>query len=227
MIDYYELLGIERNATPAEIKKAYREKSKTMHPDVGGDEESFAELSEAYKTLSDEDTRAFYDRTGKNQGKSIDLHEEAKGFLLQLFDNIIESTTTLNGMEILDELYKECRSRIQARKHDLKFIKRTKGEYEKKLGCILKDKEEETIFDIALKEKIERCEQEISLAEIDIQTIEISLKMLHEYHPKPEDRKSSYVKGNTAINAYAKFLLDNDEGLPLSTFAYGREDKKE
>lgn len=228
MTDYYELLGIKRDATQAEIKKAFRDQSKTMHPDVGGDEEHFSELNEAYQTLMDEDSRAFYDRTGKGQTQSIDLHAEAENLLIGLFDQTVENTGNLNGMEILDEMYKECRSRIQVRQRDAQFLKRTKEEFEKKLGCIQKDGESETIFDSVLKEKIQKCENEISLAEVDVQTIEIALKMLHEYHPRPEDENTTArSSGNKALNTYAKFLLDNDQGVPLSSFAYGNKDREE
>ena len=51
--DYYKTLNINRNATQDEVKKAFRKLSKTHHPDKGGDENTFKELSEAYDTLSD------------------------------------------------------------------------------------------------------------------------------------------------------------------------------
>ena len=66
--DYYEILGVSKNATAAEIKKAYRKKALEYHPDKNpGDkeaEEKFKEAAQAYEILSDEQKRAQYDQYG-------------------------------------------------------------------------------------------------------------------------------------------------------------------
>jgi len=66
--DYYEVLGVDRNASDAEIKKAYRKLAKQYHPDVNpGDkaaEAKFKEINEAYEVLSDPQKRARYDQFG-------------------------------------------------------------------------------------------------------------------------------------------------------------------
>ena len=66
--DYYEVLGVKRDAEEAEIKKAYRRIAMKFHPDRNSDdkdaEEKFKEASEAYEILSDEQKRAAYDRMG-------------------------------------------------------------------------------------------------------------------------------------------------------------------
>ena len=69
MVDYYNLLNIERNASPDQIKKAYRKLSMKYHPDKPtGDEEKFKEINEAYSILSDPQKKQMYDLTGSKDG---------------------------------------------------------------------------------------------------------------------------------------------------------------
>ena len=69
--DYYEVLGVERDADQRTIKRAFLKKAREVHPDVSDDphaEEKFKEVNEAYSVLSDEQKRANYDRFGTADG---------------------------------------------------------------------------------------------------------------------------------------------------------------
>ncbi|KAF3836636.1 hypothetical protein F7725_029194 [Dissostichus mawsoni] len=70
MLEYYQMLGVQKNASQDDIKKAYRKSALKWHPDKNPDnkdeaEKRFKEISEAYEVLSDEDKRNTYDRYGK------------------------------------------------------------------------------------------------------------------------------------------------------------------
>ena len=82
--DYYEVLGITKGATEAEIKSAFRKKAKELHPDVNKDdpnaEEKFKEVQEAYSVLSDENKRNMYDQYGHAAGVGNGPSNGAGGF---------------------------------------------------------------------------------------------------------------------------------------------------
>ena len=66
--DYYEVLGVPRNADKKAIKQAYRSKARKFHPDVNKDpgaEATFKQIGEAYEVLSDDNKRSIYDRYGE------------------------------------------------------------------------------------------------------------------------------------------------------------------
>ena len=66
--DYYDVLGVDRNASQDDIKKAFRKLARKYHPDMNRDdpsaEEKFKDINEAYEVLSDPDKRSQYDRLG-------------------------------------------------------------------------------------------------------------------------------------------------------------------
>lgn len=71
-MNYYDELGVKRDATEAEIKAAYRKQAKKAHPDSGGSPEKFEKLSKAYGCLIRSDRRAYYDSTGRDEAPPLD-----------------------------------------------------------------------------------------------------------------------------------------------------------
>ena len=80
-IDYYKLLGVDKNATPDDIKKAYRKLARKLHPDLNpNDKEAhkkFQQLNEANEVLSDPEKRKKYDQYGKDW-KHAEQFEQAQ-----------------------------------------------------------------------------------------------------------------------------------------------------
>lgn len=77
--DYYEVLGVQRDAPDSEIKKAFRSLARELHPDVSEEpdaQERFREVAEAYEVLSDGDSRSRYDRFGHEGMSGQQFHTE-------------------------------------------------------------------------------------------------------------------------------------------------------
>jgi molecular chaperone DnaJ len=86
MTDYYQTLGVDRNATPDQIKRAYRKLASQHHPDKGGDKTKFQEIQQAYDTLGNEQKRAEYNNP-RPQGFGFQGHPGGPGFDFQtIFD---------------------------------------------------------------------------------------------------------------------------------------------
>ena len=68
MRDLYEILGVETSSSDEEIKRAYRRRARELHPDTGGDENEFKELTTAYEVLKNPQARANYDQFGDPRG---------------------------------------------------------------------------------------------------------------------------------------------------------------
>lgn len=66
--NYYDILGVKKDASADEVKKAFRRLARKHHPDAGGDEDRFKEINEAYEVLSDSEKRAQYDQYGQYFG---------------------------------------------------------------------------------------------------------------------------------------------------------------
>ena len=89
MRDYYEVLGVDRGASPEEIKRAFRRLAREHHPDVKKDDpeaERFKEINEAYQVLSDPERRAHYDQFGTTQPLGPNRRGEGFGPFEDIFD---------------------------------------------------------------------------------------------------------------------------------------------
>jgi molecular chaperone DnaJ len=120
--DYYDILGVKRDASESEIKKAYKKLALKHHPDKGGDTEKFQELVEAYEVLSDEQKRRNYDQYGNANGPM-----GGRGFNMddfaEMFNGAFRQNRQRRGSDIqlrlklsLEQIYSGLHKKIKYKK---------------------------------------------------------------------------------------------------------------
>jgi len=108
--DYYKILGVSKNASKEEIKRAYRELAKKYHPDLnpGNKEaqEKFKEINEAYEVLSDDNKRKQYDAFGNTYNFTHGQNFDPSQFGFENFGNGYRYTYTTTGAEDFSDFFK-------------------------------------------------------------------------------------------------------------------------
>jgi curved DNA-binding protein CbpA len=125
MIDLYQLLGIKRGATREEVRKAYRRKAKTSHPDSGGSVEEFSALATAHDVLSDARRREKYDATGEIEtSKPNNFDVSAIEVIAQKLGLIIHAEHDVTSLDIDALIQQAIHDDITSRKSSIVDQKR-------------------------------------------------------------------------------------------------------
>lgn len=100
----YETLGVGRDASPAQVKAAFRRKARSAHPDAGGDAGAFQRLKEAYDILADSENRRHYDETGETPSDRANSVAEEASFRPVLGDLLVTLISRAGAPEFTDIL---------------------------------------------------------------------------------------------------------------------------
>jgi len=111
MTDLYDELGVARDATPEDIKKAYRRKSRKHHPDRGGDTAKMSKVNVAYAVLSDPMRRSRYDQTGDESNGMSSVEAKAKNLIYAIMSDVLNNVTPGRAQiieQMRQHIKKEC-----------------------------------------------------------------------------------------------------------------------
>lgn len=194
-MNLYEALGVAKDATSAQIRKAYRSLAKAHHPDAGGDPDKFHAIALANEVLQDEAKRARYDETGEVPGAS-NPDGEALSIIGALVDEMTQDIVRKDGLEhedLIGRLVKKVDEQIKAllshRKEAEKFADKAA-----KLRARFKAKTGPDYIGKMLDAKVDACKAAIKQAADQLGHFERARKILKdatfeiEPRPKPDEK---------------------------------------
>lgn len=138
MEDLYDVLGVGKSATEQDIHKAFRNKSKSLHPDMGGDKEAFQFLVKAHDVLTNKQSRRIYDKTGRVvENPAQELEAEVYGVVTQFFQVALEGAAkqnatpehvdiVLHATRMLETNFRQFESNIQTLEKKLAYERKFK-----------------------------------------------------------------------------------------------------
>lgn len=145
--DPYKVLKVRKNATAAQIEKAFRKRCMETHTDRGGDAEEFAKVQRAAAVLRDPERRRKYDETGVIDEDPVPNNEESEAFqiIMETFDSVLNqalmSEYDLTEVDIIHSMALKIEGRNTSAKekqrrakHVIKSLGKTKGRFSSKNG---------------------------------------------------------------------------------------------
>lgn len=174
----YEILGVPTDATAMQIKVAYRKLAHKLHPDrPSGDKEAFTLVGKAYEILSDENKRAYYDRTGKVEEDTTNYEASASQTLRNLFSMAIDNgVSDVLGWSIsqLEGSLGSMASALQSEKNKFNRIRK----YHNRL--VLRG-DGENLFTQVLEEKLKCISNSIKVMETGKKVTTTAIEKVKEY----------------------------------------------
>lgn len=186
--DLYEVLGVSKDATAAEIKRAYKHKAHKCHPDrTGGNAEEFHKVLKAYEILSDPVKRAEYDRTGTYTDRhKVSMEDKSRRGIAKEFEEIL---STVDGdlpknMDIVEVIRERFIMKARKYKKEIRTILRIINSLRSGLGRIKSKQEHEdnpdyNLFETIILSKItsaeyhlEDCREKKKLCELSIDILD-------------------------------------------------------
>ena len=193
--DLYAHLNIPRSASAADIRRAYRARSKQTHPDAGGSEEEFAITTKALSVLTDPARRAKYDATGDTTEAAIDNSaSERAQLIVQLFDAVCQQAAKSNlapwQFDVADAMRElaarqitESRANRKQAERNLAAAEKIVGRFKrrKKRGKPAADGAGDNLLDRLMQGRCDPFRQQIRQIDEAIAKFEAVLETLKEY----------------------------------------------
>lgn len=199
-MNLYETLGVAKDATAAEIRKAYRAMAKQHHPDTGGDPQQFHAIARAHDVLKDDAKRARYDETGEMPGPEINPDGFALNIIGGLVDGLVNEIVMKDGLEH-DDLAKKLAHQIDDQIRGAKSNREEAEKFEKKAAKIRKRftaKQGPDYIGQMIDAKLNACRQAITQADEQLKHLERAKEIVadasFEVEPRPARQQDVFTQ---------------------------------
>ena len=177
-MNYYETLGVPRDAKPEEIKRAYRKKARMAHPDKGGDTQAMVALNRAYETLGNERKRAYYDLHGEDE-KLGTVEQAAMHCLWQMLMSFAQQAP--ESFDFVNQLREQVSTnRATVSQSERKFRAEIK-KLEKQRKCIRRKGGKENLLDRAFEQRIAQLTAQVAEIPNALAVADKCLEVLKDY----------------------------------------------
>jgi curved DNA-binding protein CbpA len=186
-MNYYELLGVPRDADEKTIKRAYRKLAQKAHPDrPGGDETKMAALAVAYETLTSPERRARYDQTGDTRAHLPSIDQQAHQAIMHLFGQLAEQMPE-HG-DIIEEIKNQIRKNQGQMRDQIEAGRKLLAAFEQRRARLKHKGEGRNFIDDFLAERIAQLREQPRMigANIEIGSRAIELLQAYQDNPPPQ-----------------------------------------
>ena len=179
MKNLYDVLGVNKDATKEQIKKAHRKGVKENHPDKGGDKELFQTIQLAYDILGSDKKREHYDTTGETEIKDA-FQERFASFILEVLIPEIEKSDDLN-IDLIGHGIGVLREELQKANDAIKEYSKHVEKIEKSILRVSKENEGVNFLSMMIEEKVRQYKSKIAMAQSMVEFYERALEEMREY----------------------------------------------
>lgn len=190
MTQLYQDLGIPKESSLEEIKKAFKKKAAETHPDKGGDSESFQVVQHAYSVLKDPTRRARYDASGEDQ--LVDEGAIIRQTLAQMFLAVVEAADDPAYIDVTGKVKQRIKAGQEQAELQIKILKARTGKLEKAAKRLKRKKRKDADFlQQVITSQIETLANSVKQAEKQGDIGKRMLEMLEDYTYTCEKRRAS------------------------------------
>ena len=183
--DPYDVLGVDRDATPADVKKAYRRRAKDTHPDAGGDPEQFEKVHKSYLVLMDPAKRGRFDATGTMEDNP------AASAPFQLMVSTIDKLLDQIDAPWEHDLVDLARKQLQQQKAQIEGGRQGIDQHRKKIVRTVgrfKSKKGNNALEAIIARRLQAIELADARAKDDLAVVTAAIELLADYEFKHEAR---------------------------------------